>query len=593
MAKLTLTDPGANFRSTQQIEANNTAIEEAFENTLSRDGTGPNQMEANLDMNNNTIVNAIIAGFELAGEITGGLVLDGNLDVTGNIILTGLVDGRDIAADGTKLDGIETGATADLTGAEIVTLLNNELGDTDWQTGGTSGGSGTVTSVAVSVSDGLTISGSPITTSGTFNLGLNKSSVLTFLNVEDGAEANTVDSVAGETGAISAADLRTALNVEDGATDDQTGAEIVTLLNAELGGTGWQSNAATLGTVTSVAVSGSDGIEVDSGSPITESGTIALGIDAAALRTHINVEDGAQVNAVDSVAGETGAITAADLRTALNVEDGATADQTGTEIVAAINVELGSTTWQGATALYDADFSANGVMVRTASGTYTNRSVAAGSGISVTNGDGVSGNPTIAADLLGLQSLSDPNNDRLLFWDDSAGALTWLTAGTGLTITGTTIEASGSGGSIAVEDSGSSVVGTADTLNFKGPAVVVDDEGSNDAGVTIGHLTEINDESGLTYTLALADAGKIIEMTSSSANTVTIPANSAVAFPVGTLINVTQQGSGQTTVEADTGVTLNGVSAGSTTIDGPYQGAALYKRATDAWVIQGAIATVA
>jgi len=47
------------------------------------------------------------------------------------------------------------------------------------------------------------------------------------------------------------------------------------------------------GTVTSVAVSGSDGIQVDSGSPITVSGTIALGIDKTALLIHINVEDGA------------------------------------------------------------------------------------------------------------------------------------------------------------------------------------------------------------------------------------------------------------------------------------------------------------
>ena len=42
-------------------------------------------------------------------------------------------------------------------------------------------------------------------------------------------------------------------------------------------------------------------------------------------------------------------------------------------------------------------------------------------------------------------SLSDPNADRILFWDDSAGAVTWLTAGTGLTITDTTITASSSG----------------------------------------------------------------------------------------------------------------------------------------------------
>lgn len=42
-------------------------------------------------------------------------------------------------------------------------------------------------------------------------------------------------------------------------------------------------------------------------------------------------------------------------------------------------------------------------------------------------------------------SLSDPNADRILFWDDSAGQVTWLTAGSNLTITSTTIDASGTG----------------------------------------------------------------------------------------------------------------------------------------------------
>ncbi len=59
--------------------------------------------------------------------INGGGVLSINDRVflngtTGNITLTGTVDGRDVEADGTKLDGIEAGATADQTGAEIKTL---------------------------------------------------------------------------------------------------------------------------------------------------------------------------------------------------------------------------------------------------------------------------------------------------------------------------------------------------------------------------------------------------------------------------------------------------------------------------------------
>jgi hypothetical protein len=62
------------------------------------------------------------------------------------------------------------------------------------------------------------------------------------------------------------------------------------------------SLGATNGTVTSVAVSGTDGIEVDSGSPITTLGTIALGINKATLLAHINVEDGADVTDAINVA---------------------------------------------------------------------------------------------------------------------------------------------------------------------------------------------------------------------------------------------------------------------------------------------------
>jgi len=43
-------------------------------------------------------------------------------DSSGNIAVSGTVDGRDVAADGTKLDGIESGATADQTKADIDAL---------------------------------------------------------------------------------------------------------------------------------------------------------------------------------------------------------------------------------------------------------------------------------------------------------------------------------------------------------------------------------------------------------------------------------------------------------------------------------------
>ena len=81
-----------------------------------------------------TIVNAdinasaAIAGtkvtpaFDTQNISTTGTLASGAHTVTGNITISGTVDGRDVAADGAKLDGIETGATADQTAAEIRTL---------------------------------------------------------------------------------------------------------------------------------------------------------------------------------------------------------------------------------------------------------------------------------------------------------------------------------------------------------------------------------------------------------------------------------------------------------------------------------------
>ena len=51
------------------------------------------------------------------------LVKNGLIVANGNITVSGTVDGRDIAADGTKLDGIESGATADMTASEILTAI--------------------------------------------------------------------------------------------------------------------------------------------------------------------------------------------------------------------------------------------------------------------------------------------------------------------------------------------------------------------------------------------------------------------------------------------------------------------------------------
>lgn len=59
MAKApTLTTIASGYASNTQLNANFDAIETAFENTLSLDGSVPNAMGADLDMNGNQILNA-------------------------------------------------------------------------------------------------------------------------------------------------------------------------------------------------------------------------------------------------------------------------------------------------------------------------------------------------------------------------------------------------------------------------------------------------------------------------------------------------------------------------------------------------------
>ena len=59
---------------------------------------------------------------EIGGHLQ-HLEVSGITTLTGNVVVSGTVDGRDLATDGTKLDGIESSATADQTAAEILTLI--------------------------------------------------------------------------------------------------------------------------------------------------------------------------------------------------------------------------------------------------------------------------------------------------------------------------------------------------------------------------------------------------------------------------------------------------------------------------------------
>jgi len=100
----------------------------------------------------------------------------------------------------------------------------------------------------------------------------------------------------------------------------------------------------------------------------------------------------------------------------------------------------------------------------------------------------------------------------------------------------------------------------------------------------------VNVQTG-SWTLVLADAGKSVEMDVATANNLTVPPNSSVAFPVGTIVEVCQVGAGQTTVVAGAGVTVR--TPETLVVTGQWSTVSLRKRATDEWVLAGDVEVAA
>lgn len=106
----------------------------------------------------------------------------------------------------------------------------------------------------------------------------------------------------------------------------------------------------------------------------------------------------------------------------------------------------------------------------------------------------------------------------------------------------------------------------------------------------LGAVASVNTQTGTAYTLALSDIGKLIETSNAAANTLTIPPNSSVALPVGTIFNVTQAGAGQTTVTAGAGVTIRQRQT-KLNLAGQWAMVTIYQRAANEWVLGGDLST--
>jgi hypothetical protein len=102
--------------------------------------------------------------------------------------------------------------------------------------------------------------------------------------------------------------------------------------------------------------------------------------------------------------------------------------------------------------------------------------------------------------------------------------------------------------------------------------------------VNAGKLFTETDVKTADHTLVLTDANKVVPMNKATPGTVTVPLNSSVAFPIGTVIGVYNLSDELVEVKGAAGVTVRN--------DGfldQYIEVSLRKRATDEWVLAGLV----
>lgn len=117
---------------------------------------------------------------------------------------------------------------------------------------------------------------------------------------------------------------------------------------------------------------------------------------------------------------------------------------------------------------------------------------------------------------------------------------------------------------------------------------IVNADISTTAAIDLGKLADATiDEKSASYTLALTDKNKFIKMSvTSTANTVTVPTNASVAFPIGSQIHIIQYGTGKTQVIPVSG-TVTIYATPGTYLRAQYSSATLLKCDTNIWMLMG------
>ena len=136
---------------------------------------------------------------------------------------------------------------------------------------------------------------------------------------------------------------------------------------------------------------------------------------------------------------------------------------------------------------------------------------------------------------------------------------------------------------------GNDAVGRLPVGGTNGHALVVDS--GQPTGVkwaAVAGSQSVNAQTGTTYTPALSDAGNIVTLSNTAGITVTLPQDSAVAFPIGSRIDFVVLNTGMATFSAGAGATVNATP--SVVTRARWSTAWAVKVAANTWVVQGDLA---
>jgi len=204
-------------------------------------------------------------------------------------------------------------------------------------------------------------------------------------------------------------------------------------------------------------------------------------------------------------------------------------------------------------------------------------------GTNGTNGtDGATG-PTGSTGSQGAQGVTGPTGVTGTTGPSGAVAATGATGQTGPT------GAQGAQG-VTGPTGNTGPTGATGPTGMTGPTGTTGPTGATGVTGPLSGATVINAQTA-SYALLAADANKIVEMNVGTANTLTVPKDATVNHAVGTIINVTQTGAGQTTLTPEDGtITINSY-GGALKMIGQNAMATLYKSAANVWYAGGNLTT--